>query len=96
MFGLTTAREGLDDDHAAAAARTRTWQYALLVGRDRFGRLRLFRGGWRGEQRARSREVGSTIGFGKQSVVGMRCKPLGRTWMRKRRMNSLVARVILS
>jgi len=69
MFGLTTACEALDDDHAAAAARTRTRQYALLIGRGRCGRLRLFCGGWSSEQLARSRDVGSTVGFGKQPVV---------------------------
>jgi hypothetical protein len=71
MSGLTTACEALDDDHAAAAARTRTRtrQYALLIGRGRCGRLRLFCGGWSSEQLARSRDVGSTIGFGKQPVV---------------------------
>ena len=78
MFGLTTACEALDDDHAAAAARTRTRQYALLIGRGGCGRLRLFCGGWRGEQLARSRDVGSTVGFGKQPVVPDAVKALGQ------------------
>jgi hypothetical protein len=32
MFRLAAACEGLDDDHAAAAAATRTWQHAGFVG----------------------------------------------------------------
>ena len=78
MFGLTTACEALDDDHAAAAARTRTRQYALLIGRGRCGRLRLFCGGWSSEQLARSRDVGGTVGFGKQPVVANAVKALGQ------------------
>src|SRR4029079_14060912 len=78
MFGLTTACEALDDDHAAAAARTRTRQHALLIGRGGCGRLRLFCGGWRGEQLARARDVGSTVGFGKQPVVPDAVKALGQ------------------
>jgi hypothetical protein len=31
--GLTSAREGFDDDHAAAAAGAWALQYALLIGR---------------------------------------------------------------
>jgi hypothetical protein len=40
VFGLAAAREGLDDDHAAAAAATWTRQHAEFVGgcgRGRFG-----------------------------------------------------------
>jgi hypothetical protein len=32
VFGLTAAREGLDDEHASAAAGARTRQHARLVG----------------------------------------------------------------
>jgi hypothetical protein len=77
-LGLAPAREGLDDDHAAAAARTRTRQHALLMHCHGCGRLRFFDGGWRREQRARSREVASTIGFGKQSVVPDAVQALGQ------------------
>jgi hypothetical protein len=38
LLRLAAAREGLDDDHAAAAARARARQHAGLIGRG-FGHL---------------------------------------------------------
>jgi hypothetical protein len=45
VFRLAAACEGLDDDHAAAAAATRTRQHAGFVGGCGRGRLGLFRPG---------------------------------------------------
>ena|SRR5579863_6945138 len=69
MLGLATPREGLDDDHAAAAAWTRHRQSAGLSG---------FGGGikmllWvlrRGEQLARTSDIGGAVfAVGEQPVV---------------------------
>ena len=49
MLWLAAAREGLDDNHASAAARTWTRQHAGFVARC-FGRLGLIWARWRGEQ----------------------------------------------
>ena len=76
MLGLAPARESLDDDHAATAAGTWTRQHALLVGCSRLRWLGLFRGGWSGEQLARSRDVGGTIAAGKQPVAPNAMKAL--------------------
>src|SRR3981189_2909815 len=99
MLWLTAAREGLDDDHAATAAGTWTQQHAGFVDCC-FGRLGFFQARRHREQLAGACDIGRAVAIGKQSVVagggggGVRGKPCGRTWMRKRRMNSCVPSVM--
>ena len=68
---LAAGREGLDDDHAAAAAWTGGRRPNISIG------LRL----WHGEQFARPRDVVGTGGLGEQAVVadaveaGATCPP---------------------
>ena len=70
MARLAAAREGLDDDHTAAAAGTWPRQHARLVGFWRgLGYLGLLWAGWDGEQVACACDVGSTVAIGEQSVV---------------------------
>jgi len=90
VLWFASAREGLDDDHAATAAGAWTRQHALLIGC--IGRFGVFRGGRHAEQLASARDVGGTISFGKQSVMPDTMKAL---WHRKRRMNSSAASVIV-
>jgi hypothetical protein len=66
--GLAAARESLDDDHAAAAARAWTRQHAGLFERG-FGRLGLFWGRRQGEQLARVRNVSGSVAVGEQPIV---------------------------
>ena len=64
MLWLATAREDLNDDHAATAARARCWQQTRLI---RFGgsiRLRLRHARRHGEQLAGPRNVGAAIAIG--------------------------------
>ena len=68
MLGLATAREGLDNDHAAATARAWLRQHARFVDRC-FGRLRLFCGRRHGEQLARMRDVFGAVAAGEQAIV---------------------------
>ena len=60
MPRLAAGREGLDDDHAATAARTWTRQHAWFVDRC-FGRLGLSWARWHGEQLARVRNVCGSV-----------------------------------
>ena len=57
-MALAAAREGLDDDHAAAAAAAGPRQHAGFVGGRGRGRLGRFRARQHAEQRARPCEVG--------------------------------------
>ena len=68
MLGLASARESLDDDHAAAAARAWLRQHAGLLECG-FGRLSFFWACRRGEQFARVRNVFGTIAAGEQPIV---------------------------
>jgi hypothetical protein len=68
VLWLTAAREGLDDDHAAAAARARTRQHAGSVERF-FGRLYFFWARRHSEQLASVRDVGGTVGASEQAVM---------------------------
>ena len=68
ILGLAAAREGLDDDHAATAARTWTRQHAGFVDRC-FGRLGLFWSRRHGEQLASVRNVCGAIAAGEQPIV---------------------------
>jgi hypothetical protein len=89
MFRLAAACEGLDDDHAAAAASTWTRQHAGFVGGCRLGRLGRFRAGRDGEQLARSCDVGDAIAVGEQSVVADAVQAL-RQHVRQKAANELV------
>jgi hypothetical protein len=70
VFWLAAAREGLDDDHPAAAAGTWTRQHARLVG---FccgpGYLWLFWARWHGERIAGACDIGRTVAIGEQAIV---------------------------
>ena len=68
MLGLASARESLDDDHAAAAARAWLRQHAGLLECG-FGRLSFFWACRRGEQLARVRNVFGAIAAGEQPIV---------------------------
>jgi hypothetical protein len=78
VFRLAAACEGLDDDHAAAAAATRTRQHVGLIGGRGLGRLSLFQAGWHGEQLARPCDVGGAIAICEQSVVADAVQALGQ------------------
>ena len=67
MVRLAAGREGFDDDHAAAAARTRMRDGRRLVGTAIVVRqgLRF----WHGEQLARSRKIFRAGRLGQKSVV---------------------------
>ena len=68
MLRLAAALEGLDDDHAAAAARAWLRQYARLVDCC-FGRVGLFWARRHGEQLASVRNVRGSVGTGEQPIV---------------------------
>src|SRR5258705_2760510 len=69
MLWLAAAREGLDDDHAAAATRAWLRQHARLLGFG--GAVGLVRrhAGRHGEQFAGARDVGRAMAIGEQSIV---------------------------
>src|SRR5271154_3012264 len=69
MLGLAAAREGLDDEHACAAAGARTRQHARLVGRRGLGCVGRFGTDRDGEQFARPGDVGGADAAGQQAVV---------------------------
>src|ERR1700731_2398714 len=97
------ALEDIDDDHTTAAAWARAREGRLvaimMIGIGSLA-LRLLAT----EQLAGAIDVVGAGGLGEQAVgagsgthpwAGGGCKPLGGAWMRKRRMNSLVASVIV-
>ena len=99
MLRLAAAREGLDDDHAAAAARAWARQHAGLVGRG-FGRFGFVRMSRHGEQLARVRNVFGAVAVGEQPIVSDAVEALRQHMdqeapIRKRRMNSSVASVMV-
>jgi hypothetical protein len=69
MLGLAAWLEGLDDDHAGAAARAWTGQHAGLVGGGGLGRLVFFWAGRHREQLARVRNVCGARAVGEQPIV---------------------------
>jgi hypothetical protein len=77
VFGLAAAREGLDDDHAAAAAATWTRQHTGVRRQLRSRTFGLFRPGRHGEQLARPRDVGGAMAVGEQSIVADAVQTLG-------------------
>jgi hypothetical protein len=83
LLGFAPARESLDDDHAAAAAGTWTRQYALLIICCGLCRLGLIRAKRHGQQLARSRKVGGTVAFGKQSIMANAMETLGAAFSRR-------------
>ena len=78
-FGLTIAREGLDDNHAATAAWAWVWQSAELIG---FGvgiDIRLRCALRHGEQLASARDIGGAVfAVGEQPVVTDAMQALGQ------------------
>jgi len=79
----------LDNDHAAATARA--WR-AMIDRGVRIGRILCHRllglRHWYGDQFLGADDVGLAAGAGEQPAVAERWNPLGRTWSRKRLMNS--------
>src|ERR1700757_997789 len=76
MLGLTAAREGLDDDHAATAAEARLWQSAGLIG---FGGVDIMLPLRHGEQLASTSDIGSAVfAVGEQPVVTDAMQALGQ------------------
>jgi hypothetical protein len=69
VLWLAAAREGLDDEHASAAAGARLRQHAGFVGRWGLWGILLFAADRDGEQLARPRDVGGAAATGQQSVV---------------------------
>jgi hypothetical protein len=68
VLRLAATREGLDDNHAAAAARTWTRQHAGLVERG----CRCLGCYWarrHGEQLARVRHAGGAVAAGEKAIV---------------------------
>src|SRR5271169_2311141 len=61
MLRLTSAPEGLDDEHASTAAGARTRQHAWFVGRRGLGCIGLFGAGRHAEQLARLGDVGGAV-----------------------------------
>ena len=78
-FGLTIAREGLDDNHAATAACAWVWQSAGLIG---FGvgiDIRLRCALRHGEQLASASDIGGAVfAVGEQPVVADAMQALGQ------------------
>src|SRR5215472_8237793 len=64
VLWLVAAREGLDDEHAATAARARRCQHPQLISLGGSVRLWLCHAGWHGKQLARPRDVGGAIAIG--------------------------------
>src|SRR5260370_7550753 len=78
MLGLAAAREGLDDDHAAAAAWAWLRQHARLLGFGGAGGLVRRHAGRHGEQFAGARDVGRAMAIGEQSIVTDAMHALGQ------------------
>ena len=89
MSWLAAGREGLDDNHAAAAAAARTRQHAGFVSGCGLGGLGRFRAGRDGEQLACPCDVGGAIAVGEQSVVADAVQALGQH-VRQEAANELV------
>src|SRR5215472_13915996 len=78
MFGLVAGCEGLDDDHAAAAAATGTRQHAMFVGSCGLARLGRSRARRYAEQFTPPCDVGGAIAVGEQSIVADAVQALGQ------------------
>ena len=93
MAWLAAGLEGLDDDHAAAAAGARVGK---RLRRRRIDLDRLLGCGCCPTQElARPRDRLGAIAAGEQAVVPDAMEAMGSTWMRNRRMNSPTSRVIV-
>jgi hypothetical protein len=77
VFRLAAGREGLDDNHAAAAALAGARQHAGFVGGCGLGRLDWFRARRHAEQFARPCDIGEAT-VGEQSVVADAVQALGQ------------------
>jgi len=78
MLWLASAREGLDDDHAAAVARAWLRQHARLLGFGGAVGLVRRRAGRHREQLARPCDVGRAVAIGEQSIVTDAMHALGQ------------------
>jgi hypothetical protein len=89
---LAAGVEGLDDEHAAAAAGARLgeWLRRCIDFDRRFGCRHC-----QSQEFARSRDRLGAIRAGEQAVVADAMEAFGSTWMRNRRMNSLTSSVIV-
>ena len=79
MFGLTIAREGLDDNHAATAAWAWVWQSAGLIGFGGGIDIRLRCALRHGGQLASASDIGGAVfAVGEQPVVADAMQALGQ------------------
>jgi hypothetical protein len=76
MLRLTSAREGLDDKHASAAAGAWSWQHAWFVGRWGLGCVGLFGAGRHDEQLARPGDAGGAVVVGERDMTPSRLGPI--------------------
>jgi hypothetical protein len=93
-LGLAAGFEGLDNDHAPAAARTSVPRLVFVSTR---GVIALAaRRGWVGcaEEPAGQCDIGGSAGIGEEAIMADAVNALGRTWIRKRRTNSSASSVI--
>jgi hypothetical protein len=90
---LAAGIEGVDDEHASAAARARLGEH---LRRRRIDLDRLF-GNRSGQTQefARSRDRLGAVRAGEQAVVADAMEALGSTRLRNRRMNSRTSSVIV-
>ena len=75
MLGLAAGGEGLDDEHAPAAARTGTRVHAGLIGVSGLRFLRLLGARRHGEQLADARDVVGAIAIGEKPIVADAMEP---------------------
>src|ERR1700748_1753042 len=82
-LGLAAGFEGLDNDHAPAAARTSVPRLVFVSTR---GVIALAaRRGWVGcaEEPAGQCDIGGSAGIGEEAIMADAVNALGRTWIRK-------------
>ena len=91
MAWLAAGLEGLDDDHAAAAAGARVGERLRRIGVAR----RLGRRWGQVEELSHGFHRFGAIAAGEQAIVTDAMDTLGRTWVRKRRMNSPISSVMV-
>src|SRR5215469_9235891 len=91
---LAAGSEGLDDDHTPAAARTNIPLFVFMTTVGAIGVSAPASWVWCGEQPASQCNVVGPVAIGEEAVVTDAVNPSGRTWIRKRRMNSSASSVI--
>jgi hypothetical protein len=90
---LAAGVERLDEDHAAAATWARCGECGLRSVIS--GSLVFVIDAFHLQERPSLCKALLARATGEEAVVADGWKPLGRTWMRKRRMNSATARVMV-